>query len=328
MDYIPKPVKPDSSRLIDQIRIHMRNNGLAYKTEKTYIHWIVRFIRFHNLKHPIEMGAAEVEQFLSHLALSRNIAQGTQRIALNSLAYLYNRFFQRPLGSITWKSARKPPRIPTVFSHEEAQSVIRLLPYPFSLMAKLMYGCGLRISECLRLRIKDIDFDMQTILVREGKGSKDRTTVLPASLAEQLRQQITRTLMLHKIDLENGYGKVYLPNALARKFPKAETAPEWQFLFPAPRLSVDPTDGTVRRHHVVDRTLQKAVKEAIYKARIYKKAGCHTFRHSFATRLLEQNYDLRTIQTLLGHSDVATTQIYTHVVKRGALAVKSPVDII
>ena len=193
-------------------------------------------------------------------------------------------------------------------------------------MAKLMYGGGLRISECLRLRIKDIDFGMQTLVIRDGKGGKDRTTVLPESLVPQLKQQIEHALALHASDLTAGFGRVYLPNGLARKFPGAETAPEWQFVFPAPRLSADPRTNIMRRHHIIDRTLQKSVKTAILQANIMKKAGCHTFRHSFATRLLEKGYDLRTIQTLLGHSDISTTQIYTHVVKKGALGVRSPVD--
>jgi integron integrase len=198
---------------------------------------------------------------------------------------------------------------------------------PYSIMTKLMYGSGLRISECLRLRIKDIDFGMQTLVIREGKGSKDRTTVLPESLVQPLQHQIEQTLTIHARDLAQGFGRVYLPNALARKYPDAETAPEWQFVFPAPRLSSDPRTGEWRRHHIIERSLQKAVKEAIRAAGIRKKASCHTFRHSFATRLLERGYDLRTIQTLLGHSDIATTQIYTHVVKKGALGVCSPIDV-
>lgn len=326
MDEVPVPVAAGSTRFLDQVRAHIRSQGLAYSTEKTYIHWIIQFIRFHGKKHPGEMGSAEVEMFLSHLSLNLDVAKGTQRIALNALAYLYNRFLQIPLGQLTWKSAKRQQRIPTVFTHQEATDVIVRLSPPYSLMAKLMYGAGLRISECLRLRIKDIDFGMQTIVVREGKGNKDRTTVLPESVVGLLRDQIGRTLVTHSRDLANGHGRVYLPHALARKFPSAETSPEWQYVFPAPRLSADPRSAVMRRHHVIDRTLQKCVKVAVGEAAIRKKAGCHTFRHSFATRLLEKGYDLRTIQTLLGHNDITTTQIYTHVVKKGALGVRSPVD--
>lgn len=200
------------------------------------------------------------------------------------------------------------------------------MPAPYSLMAKLMYGSGLRISECIRLRIKDVDFGMQTLVVREGKGAKDRTTVLPDSVVDLLRCQIDQALALHRRDLAMGLGRVYLPNALARKYPNAEVEPGWQYVFPAMRISEDPRSGERRRHHVIDRSVQKAVNLSIHAAGIHKKAGCHTFRHSFATRLLERGYDLRTIQTLLGHSDISTTQIYTHVVKKGALGVCSPMD--
>ncbi len=323
-----KPVNAESTRLLDQLRIHMRQHGLSYRTEQTYLHWIVRYIHFHQRRHPKEMGAAEVEMFLTHLAINRDISQGTQRVALNSLSYLYNKFFEFPLGDLKWKGAARSPRIPTVFTHEEAAAVIAAMPHPFALMAKLLYGSGLRISECLRLRIKDIDFGMLTLTVREGKGGKDRTTVLPSSLIQPLQLQIRHTLALHEQDLAAGYGSTYLPNALARKYPKAATSPEWQYIFPATRLAMDPRSGILRRHHLLDRSLQKAVKQALIKVGVHKKASCHTFRHSFATRLLEQNYDLRTIQTLLGHSDISTTQIYTHVVKRGALAVRSPADMI
>lgn len=327
MDEIPVPISAGSTRFLDQLRAHIRSQGLAYQTEKTYVHWIVHYIHFHGKRHPTELGVADVENFLSHLSLNRDVTRNTQRIALNALAYLYNRFLDRPLGDLDWKPAKRQQRIPTVFTHQEATDIIRQMPPVYALMAKLMYGSGLRISECLRLRIKDIDFGMQTIVVREGKGSKDRTTVLPESVIGPLQQQIEQALVLHRQDLAEGLGRVYLPNALARKYPDAETAPEWQFVFPAPRLSLDPRSGDWRRHHVIERSLQKAVKEAIRSAGVRKKASCHTFRHSFATRLLERGYDLRTIQTLLGHSDITTTQIYTHVVKKGALGVCSPIDI-
>ncbi len=326
MDDIPLPIPLESPRFLDQLRAYIRTQGLALKTEKTYIHWILRYIRFHNLQHPEVLGPKDVEAFLSHLSLRRNVSQSTQRTALNAMGFLYNRFLNKPLGKLTWRSANANTRIPTVFSHHEAMSVISKLPSPYSLMARIMYGSGLRISECARLRINDIDFDMCTITIRDGKGNKDRVTVLPESIRLQLRAQIENALALHKRDLLDGYGYVYLPNALARKYPSAETDPGWQYVFPAHRLAVDPRANKIRRHHVLDRSVQKYVKTAIRAAGIIKKAGSHTFRHSFATRLLEQGYDIRTIQTLLGHSDVSTTQIYTHVVKRGAMGVRSPMD--
>lgn len=326
MEDIPLPVPENATRFLDQLRGYIRTQGLALKTEKTYIHWILRYIRFHNLKHPATLGSTDVEAFLTHLSLRRNVAQATQRTALNALVFLYDRFLERPVGKLSWQGASPKKRIPTVFTHHEAMSVIGKLRSPYALMARLMYGSGLRISECARLRVHDIDFEMGTIVVRDGKGSKDRTTVLPESLRLQLHAQMESALALHKKDLLEGYGHVYLPNALARKYPSAETDPGWQYIFPASRLAEDPRSGVVRRHHVLDRSVQKFVKQAIHAAGIMKKAGCHTFRHSFATRLLEQGYDIRTIQTLLGHSDVSTTQIYTHVVKRGALGVRSPMD--
>lgn len=327
MEDIPQPIPDNATRFLDQLRAHIRTQGLALKTEKTYVHWVVRYIRFHHLQHPERLGPAEVEAFLSHLSLRRNVSQATQRTALNALVFLYDRFLNQPLGKLSWRGANANKRIPTVFTHHEAMSVITQLPSPYALMARLMYGSGLRISECARLRINDIDFEMGTIVVRDGKGNKDRTTVLPESIRLQLRAQIESALAQHKKDLLDGYGRVYLPNALARKYPSAETEPGWQYVFPAPRLAIDPRSNISRRHHVLDRSVQKHVKQAIRVAGIMKKAGCHTFRHSFATRLLEQGYDIRTIQTLLGHSDVSTTQIYTHVVKRGALGVRSPMDL-
>lgn len=326
MEDIPIPIIANSSRFTDQLRGFIRTQGLAYKTEKTYLHWILRFIRFHDFKHPETMGPLEVEAFLSHLSLQRNVSQSTQRTALNALVFLYNRFLKQPLGELSWRSAHHNKRIPTVFSHQEAMAVISKLASPYSMMSRIMYGSGLRISECARLRVNDIDFDMGIIVVRDGKGSKDRTTVLPDSIRILLRAQINSTLALHKKDLLDGHGRVYMPHALARKYSAADTAPGWQYVFPSSRLAIDPRSNILRRHHVLDRSVQKFVKDAIVEAGILKKSGCHTFRHSFATRLLENGYDIRTIQTLLGHSDVSTTQIYTHVIKKGALGVRSPMD--
>lgn len=326
MEDIPLPIPTENPRFLDQLRAYIRTQGLALKTEKTYLHWIVRYIRYHKLKHPDHLGRSDVEAFLSDLALRRNVSQATQRTALNALAFLYNRFLNQPLGELSWRGARNNPRIPTVFTHREAMAVIAKLPSPYALMARIMYGGGLRVSECTRLRVNDVDFDLGTIIIRDGKGNKDRTTVLPETIRLLLRAQIDSALAIHKKDLLDGNGRVYLPNALARKYPDFETSPGWQYIFPATRLAIDPRTNEVRRHHVLDRSVQKFVKKAIQDAEILKKSGCHTFRHSFATRLLENGYDIRTIQTLLGHSDVSTTQIYTHVVKRGALGVRSPVD--
>lgn len=326
MEDIPLPVPTDSPRFLDQLRAYIRTQGLALKTEKTYLHWILRYIRFHQLQHPDSLGPVHVEAFLTDLALRRNVSQATQRTALNALVFLYNRFLNNPLGNLSWRNANANRRIPTVFSHHEAMAVIAQLAAPYSLMARIMYGSGLRISECARLRVNDIDFDMGTIVIRDGKGGKDRSTVLPDSIRIMLKAQMENALAQHKMDLLEGHGRVYLPNALARKYPGAETSPGWQYIFPTARLALDPRSRILRRHHVLDRSVQKAVKAAVSAAGIHKKAGCHTFRHSFATRLLEHGYDIRTIQTLLGHSDVSTTQIYLHVVKRGALGVRSPMD--
>ena len=326
MDDIPVPVDSGSNRFIPRLRSFIRQKGLAYSTEKTYVHWILYYIRFHRLKHPAEMGPDEVDKFLTHLALNRNVAPGTQRIALNALVFLYQQFLQQPLGTLQFSYARPSRRIPVVMSHEEATRVIQLMAEEYRLMANIMYGCGLRLMECCRLRIQDIDFGMHQIIVRESKGNKHRTTVLPDSLIEPLKQRIADTRIIHDFDLARGYGRVYLPYALAKKYKKAAADFKWQYVFPASKLSRDPRDGTMRRHHIHETWVQKHVRNAVRQSGITKKISSHTFRHSFATRLLEQGYDLRTIQELLGHSDINMTEIYTHVVKRGGRGVKSPID--
>lgn len=323
---IPTPVPVRPTRFLDQLRTFIRLRGLAYKTEQTYVFWIKRFIRFHDRKHPGEMGAAEVESFLSHLALQNNSSVATQRVALNALVFLYREFMGITLDELKFEAARKPARLPTVFSPLEATSVIEKLEGEYQLVAMLLYGSGLRISEALRLRIKDVDFGMQQLIVREGKGSKDRITLLPDRLIEPLQAQIEAALLQHQADLSRGYGSVYMPAALDRKYPNANQEPDWQYVFPAPVLSIDPRSGVRRRHHLIDRTVQKHFRVAIRAAGIRKSAGSHTFRHSFVTRLLEAGYDLRTIQKLLGHSDVRTTEIYTHVVRKGGFGVRSPID--
>ncbi len=327
MDDVPIPVKPDSARLLDRLRLFMRSRHMAWATEKTYVHWIRRYIYFHGKRHPEEMGAAEIESYLNYLGNQRAVSPGTQAIALNALVFLYKQFLQQEVGKLHYQPARRQRRVPVVFSHAEAMAVIGQLSGMYWLMATLMYGAGLRVMECCRLRVKDIDFGMNELVVRDGKGGKDRRTVLPAQAVAGLKKQIEKTRLLHGQDVLDGCGEVWMPYALSRKYPKAAGELAWQFVFASGNIAEDPQQrGTFRRHHIHPRTIQKAVKAAIHKAGIHKHANCHTFRHSFATRLLESGYDLRTIQELLGHSDIATTEIYTHVLNKGGRGVLSPVD--
>lgn len=323
---IPPQLPAQPTRFEPRLRAFIRARNLAYKTERTYVFWIKRFIRFHGLTHPRKLGPGAVEAFLSHLAVQRNTSVNTQRTALNALVFLYREFLGADLGTLTFQKPTKARRLPVVFSHDEALAVIGQLDGEHRLIAQLMYGAGLRISEALRLRLKDADFAMGQLIVRSGKGDKDRVTLLPDRLIAALRIQIQKVLALHQADLAGGFGEVYLPHALARKYPRAPREPAWQYLFPAATLSVDPRSGVRRRYHLVERTVQKAFKRAIAAAGILKQANSHAFRHSFATRLLEAGYDIRTIQKLLGHADVRTTEIYTHVIARGGFGVRSPVD--
>ena len=326
MNDIPKIIPNPPVRLIDQIRFFIRQRGLAYKTEKTYISWIVRYIRFHKLKHPSGLSEAHIEMFLDDLAIRQFAAKNTQRTALNAIIFLYREFLKVEIKQLKFSYAKAPRRLPVVFSHAEAMSVISLLPSPYKLMAQLMFGSGLRISECIRLRVKDLDFAMNVTIVRDGKGCKDRSTVLPNVLFAPLADQIERVRLIHKQDGENNISGVFLPNRLAIKYPAAEHSLEWQYLFPSKNIARDPRANVLRRHHIMDRTLQRKVKTAIKQSNIHKHASCHTFRHSFATSLLQQGYDIRTIQKLLGHAKVETTEIYTHVINQGANAVKSPLE--
>jgi integron integrase len=311
---------------MDLLRIDMRARGYALPTERTYLNWIRRFIVFNQRRHPAEMGQAEIESFLNHLALVGTVSPATQRTALNALMYLYTKYLGREPPVLTFSYARPTRRLPTVLTHEEARAIIGHLAGTPRLMVELLYGSGLRLHELLVLRIKDIDFALNTITVRQGKGDKDRVTLLPASLKERLQVQVQKALALHRQDLADGHGEVYLPYALERKNPAAARSPEWQYLFPSSRLGADPRSGVVRRHHLHNTVLRKYIRAAVAKTGIRKAVKAHTFRHSFATRLLQQGYDLRTIQKLLGHSDVRTTEIYTHVLGRGAMGVISPVD--
>jgi integron integrase len=313
-------------KLLDQMVDALRLRHYAYRTEKTYINWIRRFILFHGKRHPREMGAAEVEAFLTHLAVEHQVAASTQNQALSALLFLYREVLQQPLEQVEVVWARKPQRLPTVLSQAETRRLLGRLSGTYRLMGQLLYGSGLRLMECVRLRVKDIDFDQHHLIVRDGKGFKDRVTLLPASLIEPLQQHLESARVLHQQDLKLGYGEVFLPDALARKYPNAGREWGWCYVFPAHKLSTDPRSGVTRRHHLDESGVQKAVRRAAKESGIVKPAGPHTLRHSFATHLLEAGYDIRTIQELLGHKDVKTTMIYTHVANKGPLGVRSPLD--
>lgn len=326
IDDIPVPIRLKQPRFLDEVRVLMRRKNLAYTTERTYLYWIRFFIRFHKRRHPRDMGAVEVDEFLSWLAVERRVAPATQAIALNALVFLYHKFLKIDLGQLEFTRPAVKQRIPQVLTHAEALRVISELAPPIKLMVQLFYGSGLRSIECCRLRVKDVDFGMCELLVHDGKGRRARRTVLPQSLVPPLRKQIQRVDKLHAYDTANGAGEVYLPFALARKYPGAATQVGWQFLFPASKTAMDPAANKKRRHHVHKSWITKCLKRAVDKTDIAKQVTCHTFRHSFATRLLERGYDLRTIQELLGHSDVSTTEIYTHVLNKGGRGVISPLD--
>jgi len=319
------PQKP--KKLLDQLRDALRLKHYSYSTEKTYVHWVTRYILFHNKRHPREMGAPEIEAFLTHLATHENVSASTQNQALAALLFLYRNVLNMDVETpIRVLRAKRPKRLPTVLSKEEVMRVLSFMRGTHLLMAKLLYGSGLRLMECHRLRVKDIDFDNHQIIVRDGKGENDRVTLLPASLVEPLKAQLMYVKHLHEQDLARGYGSVELPFALARKYPNADKELAWQYVFPSVSLSRDPRTGIVRRHHLDPSGLQRAVRQAARRAGIAKPVGPHTFRHSFATHLLESGYDIRTVQELLGHKDVKTTMIYTHVLNKGPKAVRSPLD--
>ena len=320
-------MKPTSKKLLDRVRDAIRVKHYSIRTEQAYVNWIRRFILFHDKRHPNQRGVAEIEAFLTHLAVKKNVAASTQNQALSALLFLYREVLHKELdGPIDALRAKKPKRLPTVLTKEEVQRILGHLSGDHLLMAKLLYGSGLRLMECLRLRVKDIDFAQRQIIVRDGKGEKDRVTMLPESLVAPLQAHLQSVERLHQEDLARGFGSVYLPYALERKYPNADREWIWQYVFPSQRLSVDPRSGVVRRHHLDESGLQKAVRAAAQAAGIPKKVSCHTFRHSFATHLLENHYDIRTVQELLGHKNVKTTMIYTHALNRGGLAVRSPLD--
>ena len=317
----------DKPKLLDRVRATARLRHLSLGTERAYSDWIRRFILFHRKRHPAEMGAEEIRLFLSHLAVDGRVAASTQNVALCALLFLYRDVLQVELPYVEGiQRAKRPTRVPVVFTRGEVASLMSHLSGTYGLIAGLLYGSGLRLMEAARLRVKDLDFDYMEILVRDGKGEKDRRTILPRPLCEPLRHQLARVKLLHEKDLREGFGEVYLPYALARKYSSAAREWAWQYVFPSARLSVDPRSGVTRRHHASADSVQREVKRAIKSAGITKHGGCHTLRHSFATHLLEDGYDLRTIQELLGHSDVRTTQIYTHVLNRGGRGVRSPLE--
>ncbi len=313
--------------LLDQVATATRVRGLAIRTEQTYLHWIMRYIGFLGNADPAERGADDAAAFLEYLAVGRKVSASTQNLALNSLVFLYREVLKREdLDLGAFARAKRPRRLPTVLTHGEVATLLAGLSGTHRLMASLMYGTGMRLMECVRLRVQDIDFGYGQIAVRNAKGGKDRVVPLPERSVDALRRHLARVRELHQGDLKEGLGEVYVPEALSRKFPNAGRDWRWQYVFPSGRLSTDPRSGAVRRHHLHENALQKAVNRAAREAGIAKRVGTHTLRHSFATHLLQAGYDIRTVQELLGHADVSTTMIYTHVLNRGGKGVQSPLD--
>lgn len=317
-----------SPRLLEQVREKIRALHYSLRTEETYVHWIKRFILFHGKRHPKDMSAPEVEAFLSHLATDLDVAASTQNLALSAVLFLYRQVLEQELPWLEGVTrAKKPQRLPTVLSRTEAQRLLAALADDTpGLVARLLYGTGMRVMEGVRLRVKDVDLEMRQITVRDGKGGKDRVTVLPQTLVETLRAQLAMRRTVFERDRDAKRAQVYLPDALARKYPKAAQDWAWQYVFAALEFSKDPRSGAVRRHHINEQLVQRAVRQAAVAAKLSKPVTPHVLRHSFATHLLESGYDIRTVQELLGHSDVSTTMIYTHVLNRGGKGVMSPLD--
>ena len=316
-----------SPKLLDRVRWQLRVKHYSVRTEQAYVDWIRRYILFHRKRHPNQMSEKEITEFLTHLAVKKHVAASTQNQAFCALLFLYQQVLQRKLDFIDGVArVTRPPKIPVVFTREEARAVLDRLVGEYRLMSDLLYGSGLRLMECVRLRVKDIDFGYGHITVRDGKGLRERVTLLPERLRRPLQLHLERVKELHLRDVANGGGRVYLPFALRNKYPNAARSWAWQYVFPAAKVSTDPRSNEIRRHHIGEKNLQNAVKLAIRQSRIPKAASCHTFRHSFATHLLENGYDIRTVQELLGHKDVSTTMIYTHVLNKPGLAIRSPLD--
>jgi len=323
--------KPDPKlKLMDQVRQVLRYHHYALNTERRYCEWILRYIKFHGGKtHPTQMGKTEIEAFLSHMATHDHVSASTQRHALNAIIFLYRHVLDKPvedqLDPVRAKKYRRPP---VVMTQSEVQRVLANMQGTHLLMAKIMYGGGLRLMECIRLRAQDFDFERSLVYVRDGKGGKDRTTILPKSLQPDLKHHLERVRELHDQDLAKGHGSVFMPGALGKKYPNAAKEYRWQYAFPGKNLSRDPRGSEIRRHHALESGLQKAVKTAVDKAGIVKRATSHTFRHSFATHLLESGVNIRVVQELMGHADVKTTEIYTHVMEKNLSVVSSPLDLL
>jgi len=321
--FLPNP----KLKLREQLTEVCRFRHMSHRTENTYWHWMKGFILFHGKRHPREMGAPEVQAYLSYLAVQKDVAVATQRQALNAIVFLYRDVLNVELGLIgDIEKPQRPVKLPTVLTKEEVRRVLALVSADYQVVCRLLYGTGMRLLECLRLRIKDVDFGRREIVIHDGKGAKDRVTVLPESVAEDLKRHLERVRGLHERDLAAGFGRVSLPHALARKFQRADREWCWQYVFPSGSVARDPVSGIMRRHHLHEKNVQRAVKLAAAQARLGKAITPHTFRHSFATHLLENGYDIRTVQELLGHKDVATTQIYTHVMAKPGIGVISPLD--
>jgi len=315
------------SVFLDRVREVIRVSQFSHSTEKSYVGWIYRYIVFHGKRHPGEMGNKEVEAFLTHLAVKRKVSASTQNQALNALVFLYKKVLKCPLGDMVFKNSRAGKRIPVVFSRGEVNLVLSNLHGEYRLMASLLHGSGMRLSECLNLRIKDVDFELNELVVRGGKWDADRRTILPGLLKPQLRIQMEKVrIRLEENLLLPGFRGASMPEALERKYPGASKELNWQYVFPSRKPALDPRTGTLRQHYRHESYLQKAVKSAIRKSQVSKNASCHTFRHSFATHLLEDGYDIRTVQELMGHKNVNTTMIYTHVLNRNKYNVRSPLD--
>ena len=314
-------------RLLDQLRDKIRLKHYSIRTEHTYLDWVRRYILFHNKRHPNSMGKEAVEAFLTYLAVEGKVSASTQNQAKSAILFLYKEVLAMDLPWLdNVEQAKAPRRLPVVLTQTEVAAILERLPAKYALMARLAYGCGLRLMECLRLRVKDIDFEQRAIIVREGKGFKDRVTMLPEVLIAPLKMQLREVRQIHQDDLAAGFGEVYLPYALARKYPSAGREWIWQYVFPSSNRSIDPRSGLTRRHHADEKGLQRAMRQAVRDAHVNKPATPHTLRHSFATHLLQAGYDIRTVQELLGHKDVSTTMIYTHVLNRGGKGVVSPLD--
>ena len=321
--------RPKAARLMDQVREVLRYHHYSIRTEEAYVRWILAFIRFHDRKHPKELGKEEIEAFLSDLAVNKHVAISTQNQALNAIVFLYKHVLNLPVAEdLSPVRSKKPVRLPVVLTQQEVKVLLSEIDGDRGLMARLMYGGGLRLMEVIRLRVKDIDFGNGFLVIRNGKGNKDRTTLLPTSLVPDLQAHLEKTRKLYEQDVRNGDANVWLPNALARKYPNAPADWEWQYVFPSKKLSKDPRSGAMRRHHVNESGLQKAIKTAYKRVGIAKLVTTHTLRHSFATHLLETGTNIRVVQKLLGHADVKTTEIYTHVLQQNLSKVVSPLEML